>query len=199
MIVIGPATENEMILAFLRAEIDSPRYGPLYQQRLSSSGFSRYQLIESPDLNDAPQNTTRMALLRDVRGYSTNLYLFQGFPRDVEWQRIRLDPPKLKRLKYANHPTWTTLSNGTRLVVDGARNIDQVQTAENANDSIKAVAEALKSGHTYPELITVSGPEDYFILVEGHTRATAYILSGYSHPITMLVGRSARMSRWVFY
>jgi hypothetical protein len=32
MIEIGPATENEMVLAFLRGEIESPRFGALYKQ-----------------------------------------------------------------------------------------------------------------------------------------------------------------------
>lgn len=203
MLSIGAATEHEMVLAFVKAEIDSPRYSQIYRQKITAFGFSRTHLIESADLHNDRQNTERIKLLREVRGYGANLYLFRGFPNDASWQRVRIDRRELKHLKYANHQAWVTLSNGTRLVRDGARNIDHIQVAENAtvkiNDSIKAVAEALRNGQSYPELIAVSGPSDDLILVEGHTRATAYVVSGYSQPVTLLVGTSARMSQWAFY
>ena len=56
-----------------------------------------------------------------------------------------------------------------------------------------------RNGQSYPELIAVSGPSDVLILVERHTRATAYVVSGYSQPITCLAGTSARMAQWAFY
>jgi hypothetical protein len=203
MIVIEPATEHEMVLAFVKAEIDSPRYRQHYQQLITALGFSRTQLIESADLHNDRQNMERSKLLQGIRGYGANGYLFRGFPNDVAWQRVRIDRSELERMKYANHETWMKLSAGTRLVRDGARNIDHIQVSENAtvtiNDNIKDVAEALRNGQSYPELIAVSGPSDVLILVEGHTRATAYVISGYSQPITCLVGTSARMSQWAFY
>ena len=203
MLLIGPATEHEMVLAFLKAEIDSPRYEQVYQQKLSALGFSRTQLIESADLHDDQQNVERIKLLGEVRGYGVNSYLFHGFPNDVVWQRVRLDQPELERLKYAKHQAWITLSKATRLVRDGARNIDTIQVRDpvggTVNGNIKAVAVAVKNGQNYPELIAVSGSGNDLILVEGHTRATAYVLSGYNQPVSLLVGSSSRMTHWAFY
>jgi len=106
-------------------------------------------------------------------------------------------------MKYANHETWVKLSAGTRLVGVGARNLDHIQVLENAsgtiNENENAVTEALRNGHSHPELIAVSGPGDVLILVEGHTRATAYVVSRYRQAITCLVGTSPGMKQWAFY
>ena len=84
-------------------------------------------------------------------------------------------------------------------MIDGAKNIDAVQTAEDANVNIKAVAEQLKCGKRYPELIVVEGTGEDLIVVEGHTRATAYVLAEFAKPISLLVGTSLLLSHWAFY
>lgn len=202
MLLIGPATEHEMVLAFLKAEIDSPRYEQVYREKISSLGFSRTQLIESADLHNDHQNMERIKLLGEVRGYGANSYLFPGFPNDVSWQRVRLEQPEIARLKYAKHPSWIMLSNGTRLVRDGASNIDKILVPDvngTINENVKKVAASIQNGQRYSELIAVSGLDDVLILVEGHTRATAYVLSKYTQPVALLVGTSATMRNWGFY
>jgi hypothetical protein len=202
MLLIGPATEHEMVLAFLKAEIDSPRYEHVYRQKISALGFSRTQLIESADPHNDHQNMERIKLLGEVRGYGANSFLFHDFPHDVSWQRVRLEQPEIARLKYAKHHTWIILSNRTRLVSDGASNIDKIQVADvngTINENVKKVVAGIQNGKSYSELITVSGFDDDLILIEGHTRATAYVLSKYTQPVTLLVGTSARMRNWAFY
>jgi hypothetical protein len=200
--MIGATTEHEMVLAFLKAEIDSPRYELTYREKISALGFSRTEIIESADLNNDDQNMRRIKLLGEVRGYRTNSYLFQGFPNDASWQRVRLEQPEIARLKYANHHAWFTLSNGTRLVRDGASNIDKIQVADvngTINENVKKVVAGIQKGKNYSELIAVLGFDNDLILIEGHTRATAYVLSKYTKPVTLLVGTSARMRNWAFY
>jgi hypothetical protein len=102
-------------------------------------------------------------------------------------------------VKYANYSTWVALSGGTRIVVDGAKNIDSVITAEDANKNIKAVAAAVRTGKRYPELIGVSGPRGEVILLEGHTRATAYALAQLPERAECIVASSPTVSRWAFY
>jgi hypothetical protein len=203
MIVIEPATEHEMVLAFMKAEIDSPRYRTGYQQLITTFGFPRVQLIELADLHNDCQNMQRRKLLQGIRGYGANEYLFRGFPEDISWKRVRIERRELERVKYAKHETWVKLSAGTRLVGDGARNIDHIQVSESPtvtlNGNVKAVTEAIRNGESYPELIAVAGPRDVLILVEGHTRATAYVRSQYSQPIICLVGTSARMAQSAYY
>lgn len=57
MIDLGPAAEDAMVLAFLQAEIDSARFGSIYQAILANSGLDRVSVIDNPDRNS--QQLTR--------------------------------------------------------------------------------------------------------------------------------------------
>src|SRR5436189_6456773 len=89
MIERGPATENDMIAAFLRAEIDSSRYGRFIEPVLAEVGLDR-RIIDQPDLVDEAQNRLRKRLLA-FRGYPQE-FLFRGFPLDATWRRVGLEP-----------------------------------------------------------------------------------------------------------
>jgi hypothetical protein len=195
---IGPATENEMILAFLRAEIDSSRFGTAYAQILSNSRIDRQWLIDRADLNSDGENRARKELLGLVRGFGNDSFLFRGFPPGVQWRRVGLEPTDWNKVKYANYPTWVSLSGGTRVVADGAKNIDSV-LVEDANENIKAVAAGVRSGKRYAELIGVDGVSGDIILAEGHTRATAYALAQLPKCVECIVGSSPNMATWAFY
>lgn len=175
MIEIGTATEDEMVLAFLRGEIESPRFGALYKQcfdQLRPLGFNPQNLVENADIGSPRDNAQRIQVLEAVRGYRANQFLFSGFPSDVVWRRVGIEPTDWNMVKYANHSTWVTLSGGTRIVADGAKNIDFLAAAEDANKNIKAVADDLRSGKRYAELIGVEGEAGQIILAE----ATAAML-----------------------
>src|SRR5215471_4185436 len=92
--------ENEMILAFIRAEIDSPRYGRLYAQSIFLNGWNPSVLIDKADLTKSEDNENRRALLRSVRGYGNSAYLFIGFPRDVKWRSVLIERGDYAKLKY---------------------------------------------------------------------------------------------------
>jgi len=199
MINLGPATEDDVVFAFLQAEIDSARFGPIYQTILANSGLDRHSIIDSPDRNSQQANHIRRELLRLIRGYGASQALFAGFPIDVTWRRVALGQTDLSQLKYANCPPWVELSRGTRLVVEGATNIGPDTPAEDAAVNIRAVAKDLKRGKQYAELIGVDGQSGDIILMEGHTRATAYAVAQLPDRIECLVGSSPSMSRWAFY
>jgi hypothetical protein len=123
MIECGAATENDMIVAFLRAEIDSSRYDDHITGHMTQMGFTR-KLIDEPNLADANENRARKALL-GYRGYEVRRYLFSGFPLDATWRRVALEEADFRELRYANYPVWRDLSDDTRLVSIGARNFRQ--------------------------------------------------------------------------
>ena len=106
MIERGSAAEEDMVLAFLQAEIDSSRFGYTYQYILTCWGLSRILLIDQADLRNMEDNQIRKELLKAVRGYTAGQFLFTGFPPNVRWRRADLETTELKRLKYANFPTW---------------------------------------------------------------------------------------------
>jgi hypothetical protein len=189
------ATADEMVLAFVLAEVDSPRYREKYAFALAAIGADRVHLIDNADLQDARQNAARGRVLGMLRGYGQNNALFAGFPVDTHWRKVSVTPPEIGRFRYANHKVSCVLSGGSRLVADGVKNLDSVQTDENTSVHVKAVANRLTQEETFPPLIaaeSAGGPD--IVLIEGHTRATAYALSGIPNEITVLIGTSPDMS-----
>jgi hypothetical protein len=186
-------------LHFCKQEIDSARFGPTYAAILSNSGLERGLIVDQPNLNSVKENRIRRELLTAVRGYGNRTFLFRGFPQDVTWRKIAITDEDVGQLKYAKYETWLQLSEGSRLVIDGAKGVDKIQVGENANENILAVAADLRSGKRYPALIAVESEEDFLILVEGHTRATAYVLAQVGEPMEILVGSSQQMKLWAFY
>ncbi len=194
-------TENDMILAFLRGEIDSPRFGPTYHHFLKEKGL-KSDLISNANIQDKQENKLRRALLDDVRGINRKFWLFEGLPVNIKWQKYGLSLGDFKKIKYANFPTWKKLSGGTLLVINGAKNTDSIPTDENANQNIRVVAKNLKTGKTYPEIILVTkNPDSELILFEGHTRATAYLYDQTTFPeeLEVIIGFSENLDQWVWY
>lgn len=103
--------DDRMIAAFVRAEFDSARFGQIYHQSLRSLGGDR-TLIDAPDTADNGANEMRRSLLRAIRGYGANQYLFAGWPPNVEWWRCRAALDELGTYKYAHYQTWADLSGG---------------------------------------------------------------------------------------
>jgi hypothetical protein len=189
-----------MILAFLRAEADSATY----QDRLLGIMPEARALIEHSGLEREDVNAGRRLLLDCHRGYAGRL--FQGFPNDVDWHRARLTLDELGAAKYMNYPRWVVLSGRTRLIADGAKNVEKPWPPDaddtDPNPSILAIAEGVKKGESFPELIFVGEPEappERWVLVEGHCRATAYVYAGIDAEIEALVGFSPAIARWHWY
>jgi hypothetical protein len=201
MIERGPATEDEMVLAFLQAEIRSSRYGSIIQRTLAQLGWEN-SLIENPNLADEVENAQRRWLL-SYRGYPRREGLFTRFPLDVQWRRVGLEPTDLQVIRYIKDtvtaaPNWTNLSNGTRLVCEGASSVRQ-QSSDPLFQQIVAIAEGIRDGIRFPALIAAEHDKGNLVLIEGHSRATAYVLEGYGGTVEAFVGSSLSMKDWPFY
>lgn len=199
MRLIKPSDENEVVLTFLKGEIDSPRFGPQYRKLLMHYSSNR-SIIDNGNMTNYEENQIRKELLGAVRGYGKNSYLFKDFPQNVNWERVELSDEELDSLLYANHPTWITLSAGSRLVKDGAKNVRTIRTEENANENILAVANAIEAGAVYPALLAASDTQKV-VLIEGHTRATSYYLvkPELRKGLQFLLGTSDLMDRWYYF
>jgi hypothetical protein len=201
MIELGPASEDEMIAAFLRAEIDSSRYGNNHVKAgLGRFGLDR-RVIDAPNLADVDENEVRKRLM-EYRGYQARELLFSGFPLDAIWRRVELDVHDFETMRYINDartstPCWTSLSGGTRLVSLGARNFRE-NPATAGISQISDIAEALRKGMRFSELIAAETRSGSLVLIEGHSRATAYVLEQFAH-VEALVATSPSMDRWYFY
>jgi len=198
MRLISDATVDEMVVAFLRAEANSTRWGNAF------ANLDR-RLIDEPDTTNVAQNAARADALAAHRGdVRTRTVFFRGLPLDTGWQRWALTPVELGDVRYANYVTWIKLSGGTRRIRDGAANVQQLQVYEDhdINAGIRATARAIDERKPMPELIAVAQDADGrdLVLLEGHTRATAYLIAKKPPTeVTVLTGWSRTMDTWPWF
>jgi hypothetical protein len=199
MKTLGSASTSEVLLTFMRAEVDSPRFGSAYRALIDRSGFSLEQLVTHADLNNAQHNLVRANILLNLRGFGGDALLFKGFPADVQWQRAQINLAELDQLWYARHANWVSLTRGTRRVLDAPARLDDTPTPDHVAQHIHAVANRLRTGEYLGELVVVGTGDGRWVLLEGHTRATAMALVRPAGPINALVGTSPTMAQWLFY
>jgi hypothetical protein len=193
MLELGAASEDDVVLAFVQAEIDSPIWGPCYQAEMRARGLDRASLIGT---GDARANRSRRTVLGAVRGFGRDDGLFRGFPLDTSWRRVSVDPSDFQRLKYIGRDAdWLNLSGGsTRLVQDGARNLD---SNPRIREKVRGAQREIEQGRCRAELILIEADDSALVVVEGHTRATAYAVLS-DRPFLAFLGRSPAMSKWAF-
>lgn len=199
MIEHGPARECEVVLAFLKAEVDASRYGEKVLALLQAVGANREQLIDKANLEDTLHNVIRRWMLTSYRGFETRQYLFLGFPTDLCWRRIDLEPSELGRLKYPKEVNWVSFSEGTRRPARLCERLAKGELADDPGARIKAIQEKLNRGERFPELVAADGKGGDLILFEGCSRATAYVGLNWKERVPMFVASSQFMHGWHFY
>ena len=201
---IKDINENEMVIAFLQAEIDSARYGELLNQLLSQNGYDR-SIIDHPIIDDPTENAVRAELLASARGYKVNTALFQRFPANIQWKLIGLNKDEVANLRYINDSIyegeWGALTGNTRLVKDAVWNIRNGAPVNETVSRILKIAADFDGGKTYAELICVAKTvADPHVLIEGHSRATAYVISdALPEELPIIIGISDLIEQWVFF
>ena len=191
------ATEDEMVLCFLRAERNSPRW----REALAGRIGGRWYLLDQPDLQDEAQNEDRRTVL-GYRGYGLNDYLFRGFPDDVEWWFVRMTRAEVGDLMFGQG-ICDELTEGTRLVSVAAKNASTVECKGDApglNEGIARVLELDSDGASLEPLVIVStSPADQHVLVEGYSRACAYASRPEGPDVEAFAGYSTGIAHWAFW
>jgi hypothetical protein len=191
-------TEDEMIAAFAKGEIDSPRYGRSWQELLLNRWGRPRSLVDHPDLSNPVENNIRRDLLTAFRGYPDTL-LFQGFPSNVIWHRGSVQRGGVGNLLYANFSTWVRISENSRLVRDGAANVDRIAIGDDGTNGFIREAERLIAGGTDlgKPLLVGTDRDGPFVVLEGHARATGHALnSALPGFVPVLVGLSLDIATW---
>lgn len=188
-----------MVLVFLRAEVESPRYAGEIAARLQGTGYSPSQLISHADLENESQNAVRQTVLAQYRGYGCNSALFTGFPKDASWRRAELKPAELGRLLYAREQNWIQMSDFTRRPSRLVEKMRRGDIPAETGDRVKSILAELKLGKRFPALIIAEGSQEELILIEGHSRASAYVAASLAENIEVFVASSPSMHQWNFY
>ena len=202
MRLVADITEHEMVATFLRAELDSERFGHQLARLLQRDAVSP-GIITHPDITDPEENAYRIRLLGEFRGYGQNREMFVQFPSHVIWQRVALTPAELLQARYIDYDYWNELSNGTRSPLEAAKTIRAGRTIFGvANDAFLRGADALRHGIVFPELILVCpAVERPMVVLEGHGRLTVYALVPELIPadVTVVLGTAPDVIHWVDY
>ena len=93
--------EDAVITAFLRAELNSKRFGPRLVTLLDG--------VDPKDVFDRNPEFRRDLLARH-RGWGNSEGLFAGFPEEVEWHRVAATPGEVLEIRYINWDWWLRIS-----------------------------------------------------------------------------------------
>ncbi len=201
----GAATENQVVLAWLQAQIESPDFqayivgNPPNPANLSQA----LKAARSPDLHDASQNELRRSIISSAFGFGEGTGSVAGLGNDITWRRLRLTTDEVAEMLYARHEgAWQLLSPATRKVAEGATNIGHVFTGDATNMVVLSLASGLcHSDKKLPEIIALKRPSDgRLVILEGHARATAIVLEAHRFPkgVDVFVGDGPSVGSWAY-
>jgi hypothetical protein len=137
------------------------------------------------------------------RGYGQGWGYFQGFPQQLRWERVGLSRQEVEQVKYIEYDYWVELSGGSRLALDGGRRALAGHDVFGLSSKYFVdIAEALKHGASFPTLILVGRDEEsYLVVMEGHSRLTAYLIAPECLPVELevMIGFSEQITQWGCY
>ena len=201
---LGKATEDQVILAWLQAEIESPDFqvylvgNPPNPANLSAA----LKAARTPDLRDSEQNELRRQIITAVYGFGQSAGSFQGLGADIGWRRFRLSTDEVGELLYARQgAAWPILAPATRKVAEGATNVGHVFTGDSTNMVVLSLASGLcHSDKKVPEIIALRRPDGHLVILEGHARATAIVLEAHRFPngVQAYVGDGPSVANWPY-
>jgi len=201
---LGAATDDQVILAFLQAEIESPDFqayligNPPNPANLSLA----LKAARNPDLHDQTQNELRRQIITATYGFGQGVGSFQGLSNDITWRRVRLDTDEVGDLLYARQGSaWPILAPATRKVAEGATNVGHVFTGDSTNMVVLSLASGIcHSEKKVPEIIALRRPDGHLVILEGHARATAIALEAHRFPsgVDVYVGAGPSVANWPY-
>jgi hypothetical protein len=200
MDLLHVVTEAEVVAAFLRAELGSPRYGAPIRELMTSDAT----LVTEPRLDDERENAERAELLDRHRSWLRREGLFDGLPREIEWFVASTPRPELLEILYIDWGWWVEITGGTRRPLDAARRIraGRVPGSDIGEEEGVALALAPPGRVPAPRLIALAPPDlRRVVLLEGHARLTSYALFPEHVPdrVEILLGLSERIADWSLF
>ncbi len=199
MRILGRVEEDEVVAAYLRAELESERFAAPIRAALERDGVSP-EVVERPDVGDARRNAYRRELLGEVRGWGRNERMFENWPDDFAWFRAALTRDEVASVLYIDWDWWLTVTGGSRRPADAAATLRRDAPEEVAWH--EPIARRLAEGPPLPELIVIrAGAGERLVVVEGHVRLTAFALFPEALPdeLEVFLGESPSLAPWTSY
>ena len=175
MHILRDASEEEMVLTFLKEELDSRRFREPILEALMDAGASEELILEG-DISSERQNVLRRQVLGFFRGYPDR-EIFENYPRDIVWKYAAFEATDISKLRYVDYDYWNDLSKGTSSPIQAAETIRKGEKIYGiSNQYYLEGKKLLEHGKSFSPLIVLTCGNDVYLLLEGHCRATAYAL-----------------------
>jgi hypothetical protein len=182
MNIIRSSSPDEAILAWLQAELTSKRFQNDLKKSLDRYGLSS-QIITDPNLSDKSENSLRLKVLKDYRDW------FEDDVYAYDWKLVELAVEDVKALRYIDYSYWNELSDNTHLVGVAAENVKRDKVVfDVSNTHFFDIAKTIETGAQFAPIVVLKR-EQSLEIVEGHARATGFLLAdNATKPLQAIVG-----------
>lgn len=175
MKLVRNSNESEMILEFLKGELNSKRFNEDLNNAINELGLDS-NIILNGNINDDQENIDRLKIMKKFRGYPDE-ELFERFPKIEEWKFLELNENDIDNIYYIDYDYWNELSNGTSKPVEAAKVIKSgKEIYELSNQPFLDGVEYNKTNE-FPPVILITCNDEKYLIIEGHSRMTVYGLN----------------------
>ena len=172
MKIIRDSSESEMILEFLKGEINSNRFNNDLLNVLDKLKLSK-DIILNGDISNEEENSKRLEIMKLFRGYPTK-ELFNNFPAIKEWKYVILSKEDINHIYYIDYDYWNELSSNTSSPLVAAKNIESgLEVFNVSNKPFIDGKKELEKG-SFPPVILITCNNEKYLIIEGHSRMTIY-------------------------
>lgn len=172
MKIIRTSKEQEMILEFLKGELESIRFNEKLKNILNKLQLEE-TIILNGDINNSLENEKRQLIMKKFRGYPSSS-LFKNFPNIYKWNYVLFEKNDIDKIFYINYDYWNELSNNTSKPIEAAKNIKNGKEIFNVSNEAFLNGSKLLDNKLFPPVILITCNECKYLIIEGHSRMTIY-------------------------
>ena len=121
MKIIRESSENEMLLEYLKCEVNSNRFGEKLGKTLEELNLSK-DIILNANLDNQQENEQRKLIMKKFREYPTG-DIFMNFPKDIKWFYVEFEKGDLDKVFFLNWPCWNKRTNNSGKPLDAVLNV----------------------------------------------------------------------------
>lgn len=172
MNLIRKTNEAEMILEFLKGELNSKRFNEDLNNAINELGLDS-NIILNGNINDDQENIDRLKIMKKFRGYPDE-ELFERFPKIEEWKYLELNEKDIDNIYYIDYDYWNKLSNGTSKPVEAAKVIKSGKEIYEVSNQPFLDGIEYNKINKFPPVILITCNDEKYLIIEGHSRMTVY-------------------------
>lgn len=197
IIKIRESNEAEVILEFLKGEIESNRFSENLNNVLKELNIDK-SIIVSGDINNKEENLKRLEIMHKYRGYPDE-DMFFNFPKINKWSLYKLESSDLDNCYFIDYDYWNELSSQTSLPKEAAKTILKgIEIYDVSNEQYISAKKCLENGGKFPPIIVITCNEEKYLIIEGHLRMTAYALVSTFSDAYVFVGKCSQADMFIF-